>query len=293
MSYFLTLILSVAVLALLLLAVLHLGFRTPRNREQTTPADRGITYEAVSIPTVAGKRLAGWLLPVTEGDSSLIILHGWGGNAELMLPMALPFHRAGINVLLFDARNHGESDGDTFSSLPRFAEDLDHAITWLRRQHPQRCRHLALLGHSVGAGAALLCASRTPDLDAVISISAFAHPEGMMRRYLQRLHLPGPLLNLVLRYVQWVIGHRFNDIAPLHTVCQIQCPILLVHGTADTTVPVEDARVIAQGCPGATLQLIEIPQAAHDSVERIEQHGHELVRFLIRHGFNGQLDRPA
>jgi len=288
MSYLLTLLLSVAVLVLLLLAALHLGFRAPRNRERTTPADRGIDYQAVTIPSVVGKRLAGWLLPVDASDSSLIILHGWGGNAELMLPMALPFHRAGINVLLIDARNHGQSDGDTFSSLPRFAEDLEHAVAWLRQQHPQRCRRLALLGHSVGAGAALLCASRSPDLDAVISVSAFAHPEWMMKRYLQPLHLPGPLLNLVLRYVQWVIGHRFSDIAPLHTVCRIQCPILLVHGTADTTVPVEDARAIADGCPGARLQLIEIPEAAHDSVERIEQHGHELVRFLARHGFTGQ-----
>ncbi|MCW8908306.1 MAG: alpha/beta fold hydrolase [Sedimenticola sp.] len=293
MSYIATSLLALAALALLLLAALHLGFRAPRNREQSTPADRGIAYEAVSIPTFAGKRLAGWLLPVAGNDSSVIILHGWGGNAELMLPMALPFHRAGINVLLIDARNHGQSDGDTFSSLPRFAEDLEHAVAWLRQQHPQRCQHLALLGHSVGAGAALLCASRTSDLDAVISVSAFAHPEWMMKRYLRPLHLPGPLLNLVLHYVQWVIGHRFSDIAPLHTVCRIHCPILLVHGTADTTVPVEDARAIAEGCPEATLQLIEIPEAAHDSVERIEQHGQELVQFLVRHGFSGGTSQPA
>lgn len=287
------LFLAVTALVLVFLAALHLGFRAPRNREQGTPADRGTAYEAVTIPTVAGKRLAAWLLPVAESDSSLIILHGWGGNAELMLPMALPFHRAGINVLLIDARNHGLSDSDTFSSLPRFAEDLDHAITWLRQQHPQRCRRLALLGHSVGAGAALLSAARTPGLNAVISISAFAHPEWMMKRYLQRLHLPGPLLNLILGYVQWVIGHRFGEIAPIRTVCNIDCPILLVHGKADTTVPVEDARAIIDGCPEAALQLIEIEEAAHDSVEKIEQHGHELVQFLVQRGFGRGEARPA
>jgi pimeloyl-ACP methyl ester carboxylesterase len=41
-----------------------------------------------------------------------------------MLPIAAPLRRAGLNVLRVDARNHGGSDSDTFSSLPRFAEDL-------------------------------------------------------------------------------------------------------------------------------------------------------------------------
>lgn len=291
MSYITGTLLVLTALVLLFLVLLHLGFRAPRIREQGTPADRGMAYQPASIPSVAGKRLSAWLLPVAESDSSLIILHGWGGNAELMLPMAQPFHKAGINVLLIDARNHGNSDGDTFSSLPRFAEDLDHAIAWLRQQYPQRARRLALLGHSVGAGAALLSASRTRDLDAVISISAFAHPEWMMKRYLQRLHLPTPLLNLVLRYVQWVIGHRFSEIAPISTVCRIDCPILLVHGQADSTVPVEDARAIADGCPGAALRLIEIGEAAHDSVEKIEQHAQELVQFLEQQGFVDRLKR--
>lgn len=285
MNYLAVATVSLMLLTGLFLAALHLGFRAPRIRERGTPGDLGLAYETVRIPTVSGKQLFAWLLPAPGADSSLIILHGWGGNAELMLPMAMPFQRAGINVLLIDARNHGNSDADSFSSLPRFAEDVEHAIDWLRQQHPGRTRRLALLGHSVGAGAILLAASRRHDIDAAISLSAFAHPQWMMRRYLQRFHLPTPLLRFILSYVQWIIGHRFTDIAPLTTVCSIRCPILLVHGRADRTVPVEDARAIVRGCPGARLTLLEIDEAEHDSVDRIEQHGDELVAFLQRHGF--------
>ena len=287
MTYVTGTALTLALLASLFLAALHLGFRAPRMRERGTPADLGLAYEAVRIPTASGKQLFAWWLPVSAADTSIIILHGWGGNAELMLPMAQPFQQAGINVLLIDARNHGNSDADTFSSLPRFAEDLDHAIDWLRQKHPVQSRRLALLGHSVGAGAALLSASRTRDITAVISISAFAHPEWMMKRYLQRFHLPDLVVGLVLNYVQWIIGHRFSDIAPLSTVCRIDCPILLVHGRADTTVPVEDARAIAAGCPESNITLLEIDEAEHDSVDKIEQHGFALVSFLQQQGFAG------
>lgn len=293
MTYVTGTALTLALLASLFLAALHLGFRAPRMRERGTPADLGLAYEAVRIPTASGKQLFAWWLPVSAADTSIIILHGWGGNAELMLPMAQPFQQAGINVLLIDARNHGNSDADTFSSLPRFAEDLDHAIDWLRQKHPVQSRRLALLGHSVGAGAALLSASRTRDITAVISISAFAHPEWMMKRYLQRFHLPDLVVCLVLNYVQWIIGHRFSDIAPLSTVCRIDCPILLVHGRADTTVPVEDARAIAAGCPESNITLLEIDEAEHDSVDKIEQHGFALVSFLQQQGFAGQTMRSC
>lgn len=75
-----------------------------------------------------------------------------------------------------DARNHGQSDTHSFSSLPRFAEDLESVLEWLHTNHPTACEKLVLLGHSVGAGAVLLAASRRTDIAAVISVSAFAGP---------------------------------------------------------------------------------------------------------------------
>lgn len=272
-------------LALVLLLLVHLGFRAPRSREKGTPCDLGLAYQAVAIPTLSGKRLFGWWLPLPDTTATIVIIHGWGGNAELMLPMALPFHRAGINVLLIDARNHGNSDGDSFSSLPRFAEDLGKAVQWLKRTHPEQSRRVALLGHSVGAGAALLEASRHHDIDAVISVSAFAHPAWMMRRFLTRWWMPAPLISAIMRYVEWVIGHRYEEIAPLHTICRIRCPVLLVHGRQDGTVPVEDACSIARGCNRPNISLLEIEEADHDSVDKIENHGPQLVAFLRQHGF--------
>jgi len=280
MNYLFFSSIAIFILLTLLIIAIHLGFRAPRNKEQRNPKDLGIDYLQLHIPTSSGKQLFGWYLLTPDSNETIVILHGWCGNAELMLPIAEPFYKAGMNVLLFDARSHGSSDQDTFSSLPRFAEDLANVIDWLKQNHCNRVKNIALLGHSVGAGAVLFEASRRNDIAAVISVSAFAHPEWMMQRYLRRFYLPSVIRILILRYVEWVIGHRFSTFAPLGTVCKINCPILLEHGKDDTTIPIDDARAILSNCPEPHLTLLEIDDAGHDSVDKIEQHGKQLIDFL-------------
>jgi pimeloyl-ACP methyl ester carboxylesterase len=134
----------------------------------------------------------------------------------MMLPLAKPLHAAGYALLFFDARSHGRSDGDTFASLPRFAEDLAHAVDWLRAQVDVDACRVGVIGHSVGAAAALLLASQRQDLVAAVTLAAFADPAAIMRRWLKARRIPyWPLGAYILYYVQHVIGHRFADIAPL------------------------------------------------------------------------------
>ncbi|MFQ5644557.1 MAG: alpha/beta hydrolase [Thiogranum sp.] len=279
-----SLLLAAGIIAAVLLAV-HTGFRAPRRIERGSPADYGLAYEETYIRSAAGKRLFAWWLPVADTAPSLVVLHGWGGNAELMLPLAVPLHRAGVNILLLDARNHGRSDSAGYSSLPRFAEDAGAAVDWVRVHSRDPRKQVALLGHSVGAGAVLFEASRRDDIAAVISIAAFAHPAWMMHRYLDRFGVPDFFKSWILRYVEWVIGHRYEEIAPMNTVCRVRCPVLLVHGSADETVPVTDAWAIRNNCHRKKPELLLIDGASHDSVEQVEQHGERLVAFLKRAGF--------
>lgn len=197
-----------------------------------------------------------------------------------MLPLAGPLHSAGYTLLLFDARSHGSSDLDTFSSLPRFAEDLAAATEWLRRQPAIDVERIVVLGHSVGAAACLLYASRQNGLAAVVSIAAFAHPDGMMRRWLKFKHIPyWPLGAYILFYVQQVIGHRFDNIAPRHTIRFTNCPVLLAHGEADTLVPVDDALEIFANRSNERVKLLLIP-GSHDQYQDIDHYMIKLIEFL-------------
>jgi len=189
MNRFKVITVAVTLLALLAVPVVNRRIRAslaaPRLRETGVP-DR-LPWREVHIPAQRGKTLFGWFIPASEAAPALAVVHGWGGNAEMinaemMLPLAGPLHAAGYSVLFFDARSHGCSDGDSFASLPRFAEDLEHAVDWLQGQREVDASRVGVIGHSVGAGAALLLVSRRPDLAAAVSLAAFAHPAGILIR---------------------------------------------------------------------------------------------------------------
>ena len=280
--YYLGITLAVLIItALIFLFAIHFSFRIPKLIEHKNPADYGITtYKEIYIPTVGNKKLFAWWIRQKKPAPTLIILHGWGSNAELMLPIALPMHAAGFNILLMDARNHGRSDSASFSSLPRFAEDLNAAINWTKIQTNDPQKRIVLLGHSVGAAAVLLEASKRNDITAVISIASFAHPKWMMQRYLNQYKIPDFCVSWILNYVEWIIGHSYNELAPINTAARIQCPILLVHGTADETIPVSDAQIIKKHSPNINTELILIEGAKHDSVDEIKQHEEKFIGFL-------------
>ena len=256
------------------------GLAPERVVEQATP--EGLPWREVMVPGTNGKQLFGWFIPAGERAPALVIIHGWGGNAEMMLPLAAPLHAAGFALLLLDARCHGRSADDSFASLPRFAEDIETGLDWLAVQPEVDGGRLGIIGHSVGAGAALLVASRRPGLGAVVSLAAFAHPALMMRRWLASKNIPHwPVGAYILAYVQRVIGYRFDDIAPCRTIAHVRCPVLLVHGQDDATVPADEARQIQAAALGDVVELLVIP-GSHDDYGDVGRQIGRLSEFLLR-----------
>ena len=285
MVIWLFLLAGVGLVALLRLAVHRLilhSLRAPRLPHLRTPADLGFQAHELRLPVAHGKSLFAWFVPVPGARlaPAVLLMHGWGANASLMLPALAPLHAAGYSVMLLDARCHGNSDDEVFTSLPRFAQDIDAGLDWLRWQPEVDDQRLVVLGHSVGAGAALLCATRRQDVKAVVCLGAFAHPQEVMRRWLAEVHLPYLVIGwYLLRHVQHVIGVRFDEIAPLHSMARVSCPVLLVHGSEDEVVPVGDAqRLQAAGRPGQ-VTWIEIP-GGHDPSEAAPAYVPQLINFL-------------
>ena len=132
------------------------------NVEGSQPHAHGLLAQTVRIPAARGLSLFAWFVPAlaTGPQPTAVLLHGWCGNASNLLLAAQALHRSGFAVLLMESRNHGRSDRDDHSSLPRFAEDLDSAIDWLKALPGVDSTRIVALGHSVGAAAVLLSASR-------------------------------------------------------------------------------------------------------------------------------------
>lgn len=159
--------------------VLARVFRVRRAGLDLGPGDFGLVAEDVTIAGSNGRMLKGWFAACRLDDQprpAVLVIHGWNSAASLMLPIAPLVHAAGMHVLFLDACCHGRSDADRYASMPRFADDVEAGIRWLRADRRVEPGCVTLVGHSVGAGAALLVASRDPRVAAVVSIAAMAHP---------------------------------------------------------------------------------------------------------------------
>jgi dienelactone hydrolase len=91
---------------------------------------------------------------------TIVVAHGFSGSAQIMDPLARGLMRAGFTVVTFDFPGHGanatplsaaatdrESDGDVLERA------LDDVLGWAVKQPEVDRERLALLGHSMGAGA--------------------------------------------------------------------------------------------------------------------------------------------
>lgn len=251
----------------------------PQRPQPHTPADLGLPEVPVTLQSASGTELHAWFIPADGSAPAVVVLHGWGANASLMLPLAPHLHRSGMHSLFLDARNHGRSEHDDFVSMPRFAEDLDVAIDWLDEHDGVTA--VGVIGHSVGAGAALLVGSRRSDLGAIVSVSAFAHPGEIMAASPPISRMPTRMRRGMLRTMERTIGVRFDDIAPRSTVSRVEAPLILVHGDADRVVPLSNLWELADRAPGA--RTLVVPGADHGSLDAFDPHVGTILDFLAEH----------
>lgn len=259
--------------------LMKMAFAPPQREQPNSPSDVGLVEQEVTLTSTTGTELKAWYFPMAATAPAVVVLHGWGANASLMLPLAPHLHRAGFSALFLDARNHGRSEHDDFVSMPRFAEDLDVAIEWLRDRAD--VSSIGVIGHSVGAGAAILAASRSRNIEAVVSVSAFAHPGEAMAEGPPFVHFPARVQRSLFRTMEKTIGFRFDDIAPRERIGLVEAPVMLVHGGADTTVSPRHFEELIRRAPEAETLLVE--GADHASLDEFEPHIHRILGFLSQH----------
>ena len=273
------LIIPLAVLGAIALAtprMLKRAFAPPARSVHSDPVDYDLTGTDVWFDGPNGKRLHGWWIPVDHPAPAVIVLHGWGGNSADMLPIGPGLAASGFHVLFLNARKHGLSDDEDFMSMPRFAEDLRTAIGTVRAQGD--VTGIGVIGHSVGAAAAIYAASLDDRIDAVVAVAPFAHPEEMMRR---NFPFPAPMTWAVLEIVERMIGHDYDDFAPRNRISGVTAPVMLLHGEADTVIPVGDSIELHERLPGS--ELLIVPGGTHADFEPFRPYFPTVDGFLRQH----------
>lgn len=208
-----------------------------------------VEIEDVTIPSFDNTRLHGWWIEAAKEAPTVVFIHGVHKNRTDVLRAALILRGNGFNALVFDGRAHGNSEGHyvTYGYYER--RDVETVIEWLANERQIDKNRVGLAGESMGAAIALQVAAHNDWIKAVWADSPFASLGRISREFIQSAtHLPSAVLTPVLWTTTHIANYRGNfDIAaiePVTLAAKIQCPVFLLHGTADQLISTEHSQAI-------------------------------------------------
>lgn len=269
-------ILGTVILLLLLLSLLAgAGMLLLRHRERAalyhpsaaiaeTPADHHLRYQTVRFRASDGIPLEGWWIPCRNARATVLFCHGNAGNRSGDARWVPFFARQRMNVLLWDYRGYGGSEGvPSEDGLRRDAQAAFDAAAESAPGLP-----VILYGHSLGGAVAARLAQDRPAAGLILE-GAFASVRDMAVRL----------------YPDWPIGPflsaRYDTAAC--TAALPGLPKLVGHSPDDDVVPFQSGRTLhAAAAPPKAFVLLA---GAHDSRSWLAENGTgnaELVDFLSR-----------
>jgi fermentation-respiration switch protein FrsA (DUF1100 family) len=207
----------------------------------------GRDYEDVQFVTADGLTLRGWYLPAVKGPSArtVLVCHGLGANRSNFLGFVWVGDALDANVLMFDFRGHGDSDGHTVTVGYREKLDVEAAVGFLRRERPHAARELVGVGISMGAAGLIRAAAELdPPFDALIIDSGFASAieltDGVLQQFPAALRpllaAPGvPIASLEA-------GCRLAAVRPVDDIGSVRAPVLFIHSRGDSLIPSDHSR---------------------------------------------------
>jgi uncharacterized protein len=242
-----TILRAVLYVFLFLLVISLWGFyssiRPPKIISSLTPRDLTMEYEDVSFRTADGLTLRGWFIPsVKKTEKTLILLHGYPADKGNILP-ALAFLHENFNLLLFDFRYLGASEGSYSTAGAKEVEDLLAAIRLLKTRG---VKEVGVWGFSMGGAVALMAIEKAPEIKAVVSESSYASLAEMALQLFPIPLLKYPIAYIVGLYANLFLGIDVGDVSPAERIRNTTVPILLIHSSADAVIPFSHARSLQQ-----------------------------------------------
>lgn len=190
----------------------------PYNRFAAEGDALGVPFEEVWLTASDGVRLNAWFFPTSHEEPAVILCHGNGGNISHRLDLYAALLDLNLNVLAFDYRGYGRSEGRP-SETGTYA-DAEAAHQWLETRGFAATNILAL-GESLGGGVATELAVRRP-LGGLILQSTFTSVPDIGAEFFP--WLPVRTLGTI----------RFDNLAKLPG---LKLPVLVMHSRDDGIIP--------------------------------------------------------
>jgi pimeloyl-ACP methyl ester carboxylesterase len=215
---------------------------------------------------------------------AVVVLHGFKGFKDwgMFPPLAERLARAGFTALTFNLSGSGVDEAGAFSLPEQFAHntftaelsDLGRVVDALVEGELEVTSpsSLGLVGHSRGGGVAVLYAARDPRIGALVTWSAISTvdrwpaPERVEWRAAGVKEIRNARTGQVLPLYPDVLDDIECNRATLDisaAASRLAVPWLIVHGTVDESVPLEEAERLFAAAPAGSTRFLPIENAGH------------------------------
>ncbi len=272
----------VAIYVLVSLFVTQSLTSAERYPQVAHPSDFRLSAEVVEFtPRGESLLLSGWYLPAEVDGPHVVFVHGLNNvrSGDNAAELAARLVDRGYSVLLFDLRGHGSSEGGRSSGGYYERRDVWGAYDHLLERQAAEAGGVGLVGFSMGAATALLSAAEEPGVGAVVADSPYAVASELLAQETAR-STPFPawltpvFIPAVALLADWRYGIDIDALTPERAVDRLGYPALVIHGDADTRIPVGHGARVAEAGPAGT-ELWRVPGAEH--VEAFEGSPYEYV----------------
>ena len=206
-----------------------------------TPGNVRLDYEDVIFKADDDTELHGWFVPGDNTNQVVLFFHGNAGNISHRVDNLLRLNRLGLSVFIFDYRGYGRSQGEPSESA--IYSDARRALSWLANRGYKQ-ESIIYFGRSIGAAVALQLAIEEPPRGLILE-SPFTSVAGMGKR-----HYP-----ILYRLLGWLVKDQYDN---EEKISRLKAPLLLIHGTADSIVPVAmGQKLYALAPPPKQIYLID------------------------------------
>lgn len=221
------------------------------------PAAHGLTRgEELRITAGDGPTLHAWWVPAGSGGESresrgaLLYFHGNAGHLAGRAEIARRWADRGLDVLLFDYRGYGLSEGTPSES--GLYEDARAAYRHLRRERNVPAKRILLHGHSLGGAVAVELASERPAAGLIVSAGFTTLPSLASRLY-------GWLPDRAFR------GWTRNRFDSQSRIREVEAPFLAVAGGRDEIVSAAEVRRLFEAAVEPK-RWVEVAEARHNDL---------------------------
>lgn len=305
MPIYLIVILVLIVIGLLyaLICFMFSGLLVHSHRQPVirTPKDYGMSYEDIEFNSTDGLKIKGWYLP-GKFQKLIIITHPFPFNRHGfdtrnqsfmtriktnvdLLKTAKSLNKIGYSILMFDFRNHGESQaGITGIGLNEY-QDILGALDYIHQRPNLSPMQIGFVSFCMGVNSTIIALSKSRDklqnvkcLVAVqpISISVF------LKCFIKRNYTAAGLIliPLVDKMCQWRGGYAIRDITPLPYCKDISVPALFIQTRSDPWTELYDIQSIYDATPGPKeFLMLEGKMERLDTYNYVGEHPESITSF--------------